>query len=272
MAPDRKVRRTTSQRQAVRRSAQAVSRVPVAPAGPNWWKRLTLAGAAIVAVAAIGFGANQVVNGGALTGGNGAASVAPSQQAPSVDESKVRALMQELQADPNNIDTLMALGDEYYFGTQYAVAGTWFTKILAIDANNVKALNAEGAVLYNTKDLAGAEATWKKTIAVDPSNVEAHFNLGFLYMNSQTPDFAGVQREWNEVIRLDPAGQFAQVAKAHLDSLVKASMIPAASGAPTGSGAPAGSPAASTSPAASAAPVASGSPAASASPAASTQP
>jgi len=178
--------------------------------------------------------------------------------------------MQKLAANPYDTVTLLALANEYYAGQQFTDAGNWLDKVLALEPNNVEALLARGAVSFNLNDLPAAETTWKKVVVIDPKNVEAHYDLGFLYLNSATPDWAGVQREWNTVIALDPTSQLAQTVKSHLDSLAAASMIPASSpAASTGaSAAPGGSPAASAAPSAApaATPAPSTSPAASAAP------
>ena len=253
-------------RRASRHAAAAAPAAPV-PRAANPWKRLVLAGVAAVAIIGVGFGGIQVV--GAIGGGqptavdNVAQAPQATQAAPAVDEAKVGALMEKLAADPKDTVTLMALADEYYAGQQFAQAGDFLDKLLAIEPEHVQALLARGAVSFNLGKLDEAEATWAKVVVIDPKNVEAHYDLGFLYLNSATPDWAGVQREWNKVIQLDPTSDLAQTVKKHLDSLAAASMIPG--GSPAASGAAPG-----TSPAAS--PAASASPAPSASPAASTTP
>jgi cytochrome c-type biogenesis protein CcmH/NrfG len=236
-----------------------------APAGPNIWKRITLGGVAVIAIFAIGFGANTIVNGSPSSGTPGASQAAEaSSGAPAVDEAKVADLMGKLQANPKDVATLMALADEFYAGGQFETSATWLDKVLALEPENIQALLARGAVYFNLNDLANSESTWKKVATQEPDNVEVHYDLGFLYLNQANPDWAGVQAEWTRVIELDPSSQLAQTVRSHLDSLAKASMVPGSSTAPGAS--PVGSPAASSAP--SAAPSA----APAASPAASTTP
>jgi len=235
------------------------------PQAANPWKRLVVAGVAVLVVVGIGFGAMQVV--GAVSGSPSSSAVAQATAAPpAVDTAKVAALMQKLAANPNDTATLLSMADEYFAGEQYADAGNWVDKVLALEPKNVQALLARGAISFNTNDLVGAEATWKQVVVIDPKNTEVHYDLGFLYLNESTPDWAGVQREWNQVIAIDPTSQLAQSVKSHLDALVKASMIPAGSPAASSdaSSAPSGSPTSSASPAVSPAP--------SSSPAGSTKP
>ena len=260
----RRKARTAKPRPGAARAAQV--QAPVA--ADNGWRRIALGGAAVILVAAVLFiGWN--LGGGGKPGAGASPSAVAGASAPAVDMNKVGSLMAKLQANPKDVDTLLALGDEYYAGQDFTTAGTFYDKVLVIDPKNVKGLLAKGAVSFNASDFAAAESTWKQVETIDPSNQEVHYDLGFLYLNLASPDWTGVQTEWNKVIALDSTTQLAQLVQQHLDSLVAASMIPGASAAasPATSPAAAGSPAASGSPAPSGSAVAS--PASSPSPAAS---
>jgi cytochrome c-type biogenesis protein CcmH/NrfG len=170
-----------------------------------------------------------------------AATAAPSD---GLDMAAVAALMEKIQANPKDVESLMALGNEFYQAGDFETALTWFQKVLAIEPANTSALLAVGAANFNLGDSATAESTWLKVLAVEPDNVEAHYDLGFLYFNSTPQNVEGVQREWGEVIRLAPESDVASIVQAHLDSLSAAS---SGSPAPAASGdaSPAPSPAAS---------------------------
>jgi tetratricopeptide (TPR) repeat protein len=227
----------------VRRSRRRAVAAPVVaqavPQGPNPWKRIVIAGAAVIVLAGGIFGIYQL-GGGGTPAGSGAPIAQATPGAPAVDEAKVADLMAKIAANPKDTATLLALADEYYAGQQFAQAGEWLDKLLAIEPENVQALLARGAVYFNLTELAAAEATWQKVVAIDPKNAEVHYDLGFLYLNQPTPDWAGVSREWNLVIQLDPGSDLAKTVKSHLDSLVASSMMPASS--PAASGAPSAAP------------------------------
>ena len=162
-----------------------------------------------------------------------------------LDQAAVGALMEKIQANPKDADSLMALGDEYYKIGDFATAGNWFTKVTLLEPANVRGFLALGAAAFNSGDLDAAEVAWRQALDIDDTNVEAHYDLGFLYFNRQPADMAKVQEHWNRVVELDPDSEIAQTVEAHLDAI--ASMVPATP-APDGSAAPAASPA--TSPAA----------------------
>jgi len=45
--------------------------------------------------------------------------------------------MAKIQANPNDADALMSLGDEFYTTGDYATAGQWFTKVTQVEPGNV---------------------------------------------------------------------------------------------------------------------------------------
>ena len=223
--------------------------VAPAPAESTIWKKLFLGGLTAVLAVVLIVGVNFVVNGSPAKADPNASQVAQAPaSAPVVDEAKVAGLMAKIQANPEDVESLLALGNEFYNGGQFDVAATWFDKVTAIDPKNVQALLARGAVSFNLNDLANAESTWKKVVVIDPKNTEVHYDLGFLYLNQPTPNWTGVQAEWNKVIELDPGSDLAKTVQSHLDSLVMASMLPAGSPAASGAASPAASPAASAAP------------------------
>jgi len=173
---------------------------------------------------------------------------AASATTPVLDQAAVAALMVKIQANPNDADSLMALGDEYYKTGDFKTAADWYTKVTAVEPTVARGYLALGASAFNQGDSATALTAWTKVLSLDETNVEAHYDLGFLYLNEQPPDMAGVQREWTRVVQLDPNSDIATTVKAHLDALASAS--PAASA----SGFPAASPAASPAPSGSAKP------------------
>jgi tetratricopeptide (TPR) repeat protein len=265
MRPDPK--RSASPRAAATAAAPAkakTSKVPkaqpvAAAAAPNPWKRVALGTIGLVAVVGILVG-GYAIGGSGDTATAAGPTAAPTTAAPAIDQAKVSDLMAALQANADDVTTLMALANEFYAGGLYDEAGGWLDQVLAIEPEHIQALLAKGAIAFNTGDTATAETSWQQVVEIDPKNVEAHYDLGFLYLNSATPDWAGVQREWQEVIRLDPDSDLAKTVGAHLASLEAASMLPTASGEPAASpaassaasdapaAAPAASPAASTAP------------------------
>jgi len=115
-----------------------------------------------------------------------------------------------------------------------------------VDPKNVSALLGRGATAYNVGNATGAEKDWRAVIAIDPKNQDAHYYLGFMYLDSETPDMEKVKAEWNAAIAIAPGSDIAKSIQQHLDSL--AALPSASTGAAAPSAAPSASPAETTAP------------------------
>ena len=205
------------------------------------FRNLALLGATVAAigiVAVLGFNAGGTS--ASVIGAGGTPAPSASASTPALDQAAVASLMAKIQANPEDADSLMALGDEYYKTNDFKTAGDWFAKVTAIEPGNVRGFLALGATAFNQGDAATAETAWKQAVTIDEKDVEAHYDLGFLYLNRQPADMAGVQREWTRVVELAPDSDIAKTVKAHLDALASAapSAAPATSPAPSGSAQP----------------------------------
>ncbi len=261
--------------------AAAPAPAVTAPASSGPWKAVAIAvSALLVVVVVVGFVVPAVFNlGGAAAGTASAASAAPSASGPTVDMAQITSLMTQLQAKPNDIATMQAIGDTYFTGADYTDAASFYSKILAIDPQNIKALLASGAAAYNQQDTATAERNWKQVVALKPTDKalaqEVHYDLGILYMHATNPDWTSVISEWQQVLAIDPTSAYAQNVQQYVtiiagSSMVPASLLPAFNGlaSPLPSAAPSGSAAVSSAAPASVAPSGSAAPAAVPSPSA----
>ncbi|MCU0505286.1 MAG: tetratricopeptide repeat protein [Chloroflexi bacterium] len=233
--PTRPVRKGTA------RAAAVPAAAPVDNTARNrLLTRLGLVGAGLVGVAALVIAVYSFGGGGSgVPGMNG--TPAPESQAGAgeqtgVDTAAVAALMQQLQADPGDTAAMQQLADLYYQAGDFATAGTFFDKIIAVEPENVNALLGRGATAYNVGDQTLAEKDWRAVIAIDPKNQDAHYYLGFMYLDSEAPDMEKVKAEWNAAIEIAPDSDIAKSIQQHLDSL---SALPSAS---TGVAAPSASP------------------------------
>ncbi len=238
----------------VRKGAARAAAVPAAaPVADNTarnrlFTRLALVGAGLVGVAALVIAVYSFGGGGSgVPGMNG--TPAPESQSGTadqtgVDTAQVATLMQQLQANPDDITVMQQLADVYYVGGDYATAGTFFDKILAADPKNVSALLGRGATAYNVSDRTLAEKDWRAVLAIEPDNLDAHYYLGFMYLDSANPDMDKVKAEWNKVVAIAPDSDLAKTVKQHLDGLASFAPDAAGSGAPAGTEAPAASSAA----------------------------
>ncbi len=148
----------------------------------------------------------------------GVAGTTPSSTQTGADPAQVAALMQKIAANPKDITSLQALGDQYFQAGDYKTASDWEKKVLAVDAKNQAALLALGAAQFNLGNPAEAQKQWLVAVKLYPSNAEVHYDLGFLYMSQTPPDNAKMKAEWQKVIDIDPNSALAKTVATHLAS------------------------------------------------------
>ena len=148
-----------------------------------------------------------------------------------VDTEKVAALVTSYQADPKNPETLFELGEAYIDAGEWQQSQDWFLKLVEVDPANVHAWTDIGTTHYNLGRTEDAKAAWQKALGLAPNDPQLHYNMGFLYANSDTPDFEAAKQEWQKVIDLAPGTALAQTVQVHMESL-QATATPEASPAP----------------------------------------
>jgi len=88
---------------------------------------------------------------------------------------------QKVEADPTNVDLLVAMGYQYQQERQWAEAVETYDRALALDAENVGALYNRGVSLIPLSEVAEAERSYERVLALAPKHVLAAQALGSLY-------------------------------------------------------------------------------------------
>jgi cytochrome c-type biogenesis protein CcmH/NrfG len=198
------------------RSIAAVS-APTERTGRRQVRRVLLAAAGVVAAVTVVF-AIYASGAPAVPGVTGTPAPEASGAA-QVDTAQVAELMQKIQADPQDVESLTALGDLYFQVGDYATAAVWESKVVAIEPTNLTALLGLGAANFNGGNAVEAEKQWRAVLAIDPYNLEAHYDLGFMYFSQDPPDIEQATAEWNSVIEIAPDSDIARTVATHLETL-----------------------------------------------------
>ncbi|MDO8616394.1 MAG: tetratricopeptide repeat protein [Dehalococcoidia bacterium] len=136
-----------------------------------------------------------------------------------IDTERVAELVTSYQEDPTNPETLFELGEAYFLAGEWQQGQEWFTKLVDVDPANVHAWTDIGTSHYNLGRPEEAKAAWQKALELAPDDAQLHYNMGFLYANSETPDFEAARREWQAVLDLAPGTQLAQTVQVHMEGL-----------------------------------------------------
>jgi tetratricopeptide (TPR) repeat protein len=168
--------------------------------------------------------------------GGGSESVPPAQSAGDLvplDTERVAQLMKVIQGDPKNAEALFELGESYFLAGESQLAIDWFTELLTVDPNNVHARTDIGTAEFNLGRTPEAKASWVAALAIAPDDVQLHYNMGFLYANSEPQDLVAARQEWQKVVELAPDSNLGKTAKVHLDGIT-ATPSGAATATPSG--------------------------------------
>ncbi len=136
-----------------------------------------------------------------------------------LDTKRVNELLVAVQKDPTNVDVLFELGESFFLAGQWQAAIDWFTKFTAIDGQNVHARTDIGTAQFNLNRTSEAKATWLAALEIAPNDPQLHYNLGFLYANSEPRDMAAATAEWRKVVEVAPDSNLAKTAQVHLNGL-----------------------------------------------------
>ena len=145
------------------------------------------------------------------------------------DDSSSDPVVEEYQTqiaeNPNDADSMAALGS--YLGNTGRVdeAIPWYEKALAIAPENWDARLGFARTLATGNKRADAELQFKKVIEARPNDEQAHFSLAQLYASWIPPRFAEAIAEYQKVIEVGPDTIVAERAAEELAQLGIASPI-----------------------------------------------
>jgi len=133
----------------------------------------------------------------------------PAAQAPDPARLKQMAdqqaapLLSKLNADPNNPDLMISVGNVYYDAQQYPVAVGYYSRALRSRPSDA-AVRTDMATAYwymGNADMAIAE--FNKALTYAPNNANTLFNLGLVKWQGKH-DAAGAIADWKKLLAADP--------------------------------------------------------------------
>ena len=133
----------------------------------------------------------------------------PAAQAPDPARLKQMAdlqaapLLSKLNADPNNPDLMISVGNVYYDAQQYPVAVDYYSRALKSRPSDA-AVRTDMATAYwymGNADMAIAE--FNKALTYAPNNANTLFNLGLVKWQGKH-DAAGAIADWKKLLAADP--------------------------------------------------------------------
>ena len=128
------------------------------------------------------------------------------------------ARLQTASADqPDDVGTLLELGDAYFLGQRLRQAERTFRAALQLDPGNATATVRLAMVWHADGDSERAAQAIQAVIADSPKNQEAHYSMAIVYFSSDQIDEA--KAEWVAATRLDPSTVIGRRSQSFVDLL-----------------------------------------------------
>ncbi len=137
-----------------------------------------------------------------------ATSASPGQtQVPAVDPAVFLAteatLKSTLGSKPNDVKTLVDLGNLYYDNNKYQLAIDYYGKALEIDPNDVAVRTDRGSCYWSLGQADPAISEFQKSLQVNPTHPQTLYNLGIVYLHGKN-DVAEARKAWEKLLATNP--------------------------------------------------------------------
>jgi len=127
-----------------------------------------------------------------------------SQKEASVDrEKEIKLLKAALEKDPNDLQTLIELGDAYFDTDRYQEAIEAYSKALTIDPKNLDVRTDMGIMYRKLGQFDKALEALRRAVQDNPKHINSRFNLGVV-LKYDKKDFQGAMQAWEEFLKLEP--------------------------------------------------------------------
>jgi len=141
-------------------------------------------------------------------------------------EEEIKLLKTALQKDPNNVQTLVGLGNAYFDTDRYQEAINVYSRAIAIDPKNPDVRTDMGIMYRRLGQFDKALEAFRQAAQDQPLHVNSRFNIGIV-LKYDKEDFRGAIQAWEEFLKLekllDPGDERPLMVRQEIESM-KASL------------------------------------------------
>jgi cytochrome c-type biogenesis protein CcmH/NrfG len=142
---------------------------------------------------------------------------APPQQSPVFDQNMYNQLKSQVEANPNDIQANINLGNFLFDSKRFDEAIGYYKKALEKSPDNPDVLVDAGVCDFNMQRYSEAKSYFKKALDIDPKHANALYNLGVV--SAQEGDMNGMLAAWEKLIEVAPESEPAQTARQMIDQV-----------------------------------------------------
>ena len=127
----------------------------------------------------------------------------PNTQAQAALQQAVGPLLEAVNRNPTDFDSLMKLGDVYYDGQQFPNAIQYYERALAIHPENPDVRTDMGTAYWYTGNADKALAEMETSLKYKPGHPQTLFNLGWVKWQGKA-DAKGAVAAWQNLLKTNP--------------------------------------------------------------------
>ena len=142
---------------------------------------------------------------------------APPQQSPVFDQNMYNQLKGMAEANPNDIQANINLGNFLFDSKRFDEAIGYYKKALEKNPGNPDVLVDAGVCDFNMQRYSEAKSYFKKALDIDPKHANALYNLGVV--SAQEGDMNGMLAAWEKLIEVAPESEPARTAKQMMEQV-----------------------------------------------------
>ncbi len=149
---------------------------------------------------------------------------------PAVLQQNEARLKSALTANPNDVKSMIELGNLYYDAARFRDAADYYGRALDLDPQNADVRTDRGTSYWNLGQADAAIGEFQKALEVDPSHAQTLYNLGVVYLSGKNNP-AEARKAWEKLLATNPNYPERAKVQQQLDSLGGAQSVPASPGA-----------------------------------------
>ena len=138
--------------------------------------------------------------------------------APTLDESKVQALMTDIKNNPNSAGPQAQLANVYFDAERWTDAIQWYERALKLDPSNADISTDLGVSYYYTNRADDALAQFDRSLKINPKHTKTLLNKGIVLAFGKE-DLRSAAEEWKKVVELAPDTPEGQAARRALEGI-----------------------------------------------------
>ncbi|MDA1306449.1 MAG: tetratricopeptide repeat protein [Acidobacteria bacterium] len=138
--------------------------------------------------------------------------------APVLDVQRASALERQANAEPNNAEVRVELGNVYFDAERFDLSTSWYEAALKLEPKNINASTDLGVSYYLTNQADRALTQFDYSLSIDPAHAKTLYNVGIVRAFGKE-DLAGATTAWERLIEVTPASEEATRARTALQTL-----------------------------------------------------